>query len=134
MQKISFGPASKKNKKTTKERIFMKKKLKNFFKEAIKVGAIAGAIFIFLAMMPLCKGILARNYIVVTDIQTANQPITKCSNEKVLVEFRCNSKNFPKLLCTFIEHHKDLEFRFVETLRSENQSSPKGFVATFSQD
>lgn len=112
----------------------MRKKLKIFLREAVKVGIIAGAIFIFLAMMPLCKGIMAKNYVVVTDTQTAYQPISKCSNAKVLVEFRCNSEDFPKLLCTFIEHHRNLEFRIVETLYTEGQNYPKGFVATFSQD
>ena len=110
----------------------MKLKVKKVLIEGVKVGLIAVALLLLLAMAPYCRNILYNaNYIVVTDDQTACQPITETQDDRVLVEFRCDDNKFPKLLSTFITNHHELEFKFVETIKSESTETAKGFIVTF---
>jgi len=113
----------------------MKEKVKRWSIEALKILAIAVVIGTMCITAPYCKGLLVNhNYVVVTDGISAEQSLTKTNSRDVLVEFRCPSDDFPRLLAKFIENHKQLDFKMVETLHSEDSSRPKGFVATFMQN
>jgi hypothetical protein len=124
-----------KNNKKKKGKNQMKEKVKRWSIEALKILAIAVVIGTMCITAPYCKGLLVNhNYVVVTDGISAEQSLTKTNSRDVLVEFRCPSDDFPKLLAKFIENHKQLDFKMVETLHSEDSSRPKGFVATFMQN
>ena len=113
----------------------MKEKIKRGAVDLLKILAIAVVIFALCVSAPYCKGLLGNhNYVVVTDGISAEQSLTKTNSRDVLVEFRCPSDDFPRLLAKFIENHKQLDFKMVETLHSEDSSRPKGFVATFMQN
>ena len=113
----------------------MKEKIKRGSIEILKILAIAVVIGTLCLTAPYCKGLLENhNYIIVTDGLSAEQGLTETDSGDILVEFRCTSDEFPRLLTKFSESHKQLDFKMIETLHSEDPNHPKGFVATFLQN
>ena len=110
----------------------MKEKVKRWSVDLLKILTIAVVIGILCVTAPYFRGILGnRNHFVVTDGVSAEQSITNIDDKNVLVEFRCPSDDFPRLLAMFVRSHKSLNFRMVETIHSEDPSQVKGFLATF---
>lgn len=113
----------------------MKEKIKRGSIEILKILAITVVIGTLCLTAPYYKGLLEnQNYIIVTDGISAEQGLTKTNSGDILVEFRCPSDDFPRLLTKFSESHKQLDFKMVETIHSEDPSHPKGFIATFLQN
>ena len=110
----------------------MEKKGKKFLQETLKVVLGLTVISLMLGAVPYCKGILANpNHYIVTDTKTTCQPIEENGNSTILVEFQCEEKDFPKLLCEFTSAHKELEFRIAEINSSKDPYCKKGIVVTF---
>jgi len=110
----------------------MKKNLKDFAWEISKFLGITAGLLIVLAIYPASKRTLTNsNYIVVNNEETASQTITDCNKGPILVEFKCEARSFPKLLNTFVTSHKDFDFKIMESIRTENPDSAKGFIVTF---
>lgn len=113
----------------------MKEKFKRWSIEVLKILAIAVVIGTMCVTAPYCKGLLGNhNYFVVTDGISAEQTVTDTGEDDVLVEFRCSSDDFPRLLAKFVNSHKQLDFKMVETIHSEDPNRAKGFIATFLRD
>jgi hypothetical protein len=124
-----------KNNKKKKGKNQMKEKVKRWSIEALKILAIAVVIGTMCVTAPYCKGLLWKhNYLVVTDGISAEQTITDTGEDDVLVEFRCPSNDFPRLLTMFVNSHKQLDFKMVEPIHSDDPNKTKGFIATFLRD
>lgn len=96
-------------------------------------GVIAGFIMI-LAMYPASKGTLTNsNYFVVNDEETASQTLTDCSDGPILVEFKCEAKDFPKLLNTFVINHEEFDFKIVKSIY-EDPDCAKEFIVAFTNN
>ena len=109
--------------------------VKKILIEILKIFAIAVVIGTLCVTAPYCKGLLGNhNYLVVTDGISAEQAVTYTGEDDVLVEFRCPSDDFPRLLTMFINSHEHLDFKMVETIHSDDSNKAKGFIATFLRD
>ena len=113
----------------------MKQNFKKISWEVFKFFGISAGFLIVLAMYPASKGSLTNsNCFVVNDEETASQVLADCSDGPILVEFKCEAKDFPKLLNTFVTNHKEFDFKIVESVRSEDPDCAKEFIVAFTNN
>ena len=113
----------------------MKQNFKKFSLEIFKFFGVAAGIIMIFAMYPTSKGSLTNsNCFVVNDEETASQVLADCSDGPILVEFKCEAKDFPKLLNTFVTNHKEFDFKIVESVRSEDPDCAKEFIVAFTNN
>ena len=114
----------------------MEEKIKNFSREIFKFFGVVSGIIVILAMYPESqKTLTSSNCFVINNEESASQPLTECDeNTTILVEFKCDGKDFPNLLSTFLSTNKKFSFKAIETIGSENPEEAQGFVATFSNE
>lgn len=113
----------------------MEEKLKKFAWETFKFLGVISGIIVILAIYPESKRTLTNsNYFVINDEESASQPISECEDKIILVEFKCDGKDFPNLLNTFLSTNNNFVFKTVETIRSTDPNEARGFVVSLSNN
>lgn len=94
----------------------------------IKLTGAVLFLVIALVLIPFCDRFSNVDYFVVNSEETACEIIV--SNEKsIVIEFQCAGNDFPDLLNSFINNHKNFELESVETKFGSNKI--KQFIAIF---
>ena len=109
-----------------------KEKLKQVVLKTIKYTTITLVICAFFAAMPYCGGILTpKTAGIVTDSISASQVLCADSTSNIIVEFKCNGKEFAECLVTFMNSNPNLELRRIEDIPGEGLTSAKAFNVIF---
>jgi len=109
-----------------------KEKLKQVIFKVFKYTSITLVICAFFAAMPYCGGILTpKTAGIITDSISASQVISVNSTSNIVVEFKCNGKEFAECLVTFMDSNPNLELRKIEDIPGEGLTSAKAFNVIF---